>query len=134
MSDGTRDILLVEDSDPIRTAFTILLEDAGYHVRGAGTGGEALRLATERLPDLVILDMGLPDMTGIQVVQRLKADPVTASAPVVALTGRDEDRDRRACFAAGCAAYWVKPVDTHRLVEAIPGFMAGEPQGIGNRE
>ena len=132
MSDAARSILLVEDSDPIRTAFTILLEDAGYEVRGAGNGGDALRMAGERLPDLVILDMGLPDMSGIQVVRRLKADPSTSSAPVVALTGRDEDADRRACFAAGCAAYWVKPVDTHQLVREIPEFMKGE--GIGNRE
>jgi CheY-like chemotaxis protein len=125
VSGAARSILLVEDSDPIRTAFTILLEDAGYEVRGAANGGDALRMAAERLPDLVILDMGLPDMTGVQVVRQLKADPATALAPVVALTGRDEDADRRACLDAGCAAYWVKPVDTQRLVREIPEFMNG---------
>ncbi|HEU4883156.1 MAG TPA: response regulator, partial [Longimicrobium sp.] len=102
---AARTVLLVEDSDAIRDAFTILLEDAGYTVLGAETGGEALRLAEERVPDLVLLDMGLPDMTGLEVVRRLKAAPHTASIAVVALTGRDEEADRRACLAAGCAAY-----------------------------
>ena len=116
-------VLLVEDSDAIRDAFTILLEDAGYTVLGAGTGGEALRLAEERAPDLVLLDMGLPDMTGLEVVRRIKGDAATAGIAVVAVTGRDEDADRRACLAAGCAAYIVKPVNTQKLVRELPGWM-----------
>ena len=126
-----RTILLVEDSEAIRTAFTILLEDAGYRVLGAGTGGEALRLAAAEAPGLVLLDMGLPDMSGLDVVRRLKAQGATAGIPVVALTGRDEESDRQACLAAGCAAYWVKPVDTQRLVRELPGFMAAAPARSG---
>jgi two-component system cell cycle response regulator DivK len=117
-------VLLVEDSDAIRDAFTILLEDAGYTVLGAGTGEDALRLAAEHVPDLVLLDMGLPDMTGLDVVRQIKADAATAGIAVVAVTGRDEDADRRACLAAGCAAYIVKPVNTQKLVRDLPGFMA----------
>lgn len=124
---AARTVLLVEDSDAIRDAFTILLEDAGYAVLGAETGGEALRLAEERVPDLVLLDMGLPDMTGLDVVRRLKAAPQTAGIAVVALTGRDEEADRRACLAAGCAAYIVKPVNTQKLVRDLPGWMAPAP-------
>lgn len=124
---AARTVLLVEDSDAIRDAFTILLEDAGYAVLGAETGGEALRLAEERVPDLVLLDMGLPDMSGLDVVRRLKAAPQTASIAVVALTGRDEEADRRACLAAGCAAYIVKPVNTQKLVRDLPGWMAATP-------
>ncbi|HEX6371895.1 MAG TPA: response regulator [Longimicrobium sp.] len=124
-----RTVLLVEDSDAIRDAFTILLEDAGYTVLGAATGAEALRLAGERVPELVLLDMGLPDMTGLEVVRRLKAAPQTASIAVVALTGRDEEADRRACLAAGCAAYIVKPVNTQKLVRDLPGFIAAAPTG-----
>jgi CheY-like chemotaxis protein len=116
-------VLLVEDSDAIRDAFTILLEDAGYTVLGAGTGAEALRLAAERGPDLVLLDMGLPDMTGLEVVRRIKGSAATAAIAVVAVTGRDEDADRRACLAAGCAAYIVKPVNTQKLVRELPGYM-----------
>ncbi|WP_420130387.1 response regulator [Longimicrobium sp.] len=117
-------VLLVEDSDAIRDAFTILLEDAGYTVLGAENGTDALRLAEERVPDLVLLDMGLPDMTGLDVVRRMKAEPHTASIAVVAVTGRDEEADRRACLAAGCAAYVVKPVNTQKLVRDLPGWMA----------
>lgn len=124
---AARTVLLVEDSDAIRDAFTILLEDAGYAVLGAATGAEALRLAEERVPDLVLLDMGLPDMSGLEVVRRLKAAPRTAGIAVVALTGRDEDADRRACLAAGCAAYIVKPVNTQKLVRDLPGWMAAAP-------
>jgi CheY-like chemotaxis protein len=119
-----RTVLLVEDSDAIRDAFTILLEDAGYTVLGAGTGEDALRLAAERVPDLVLLDMGLPDMTGLDVVRQIKADASTAGIAVVAVTGRDEEADRRACLAAGCAAYIVKPVNTQKLVRDLPGFMS----------
>jgi CheY-like chemotaxis protein len=117
-------VLLVEDSDAIRGAFTILLEDAGYTVLGAGTGADALRLAADRVPDLVLLDMGLPDMTGLDVVRRIKGDRTTAGIAVVAVTGRDEDADRKACLAAGCAAYIVKPVNTQKLVRDLPGFMS----------
>jgi CheY-like chemotaxis protein len=121
---AARTVLLVEDSDAIRDAFTILLEDAGYTVLGAGTGEDALRLAAEHVPDLVLLDMGLPDMTGLEVVRRIKSVPATAGIAVVAVTGRDEEADRRACLAAGCAAYIVKPVNTQKLVRDLPGFMA----------
>lgn len=124
-----RTVLLVEDSDAIRDAFTILLEDAGYTVLGAATGAEALHLAEERVPDLVLLDMGLPDMTGLEVVRTLKAAPHTAAIVVVALTGRDEEADRRACLAAGCAAYIVKPVNTQKLVRDLPGWMGERVTG-----
>ena len=113
-------VLLVEDSDAIRAAFTILLEDAGYRVLGAGTAAEALALAgAPGLPDVVLLDLGLPDVSGLEVVRHLKASRRTAGVPVVALTGRDDDRDREACLAAGCAAYLVKPVDTQQLVRDL---------------
>jgi CheY-like chemotaxis protein len=122
---AARTVLLVEDSDAIRDAFTILLEDAGYTVLGAGTGEDALRLAADRVPDLMLLDMGLPDMTGLEVVRRVKADAATAGISVVAVTGRDEDSDRKACLAAGCAAYFVKPVNTQKLVRDLAGLVAG---------
>jgi two-component system, cell cycle response regulator DivK len=122
--DGAGTVLLVEDSEPIRAAFTILLEDAGYTVLGTGTGREALRLSAEHLPDLLLLDMGLPDMSGLEVVRQLKAGDATRDAAVVAVTGRDEDADRQACLSAGCAAYLVKPVDLQRLLRDLPGYIA----------
>jgi CheY-like chemotaxis protein len=116
-------VLLVEDSEAIRTAFTILLEDAGYRVLGTGTGSEALALAAEHLPQLVLLDMGLPDISGLEVVRRLKAAPRTRGIVVVAVTGRAEASDRAACMAAGCEDYLVKPVHLQGLLRALPGWI-----------
>jgi len=118
-------VLLVEDSDAIRAAFTILLEESGYAVAGAATGAEAVRIAGERAPALVLLDLGLPDIPGLEVVRRIKAAPATARIPVVALTGRDEAADRDALMAAGCAAFLVKPVDTQKLIRSLPGYITG---------
>ena len=117
-------VLVVEDSDAIRAAFTILLEESGYAVAAAATGAEALRLAERRAPDLVLLDLGLPDMRGLDVARRLKASPATARVPLVALTGRDDETDRGALMAAGCAAYLVKPIDTQQLIRSLPGYIA----------
>lgn len=118
-------ILLVEDSAPIRDAFTILLEDAGYRVLGTGSGVEALALTASHLPDVVLLDMGLPDLGGLEVVRALKANAATRATVVVAVTGRDDDADRLACRRAGCAAYLLKPVDLRALLRDLPGYIAG---------
>jgi CheY-like chemotaxis protein len=120
---GAPRVLLVEDSEAIRGAFTILLEESGYAVDAAPSGAEALRLAGAHAPALVLLDVGLPDMSGLEVARRLKSDPATRDIPVVALTGRDDDGDRDALLAAGCAAYLIKPVDTQALLRALPGYM-----------
>jgi DNA-binding response OmpR family regulator len=120
-------VLLVEDSEPVRAAFTILLEESGYDVAVAGTGEDAVHLALARPPDLVLLDLGLPDCDGRSVAVELKSTPSTADVPIVALTGRDEDSERAALLAAGCAAYLVKPVDTRALIRALPGYIATRP-------
>lgn len=117
-------VLVVEDSEAIRHAFSLLLEEWGYTVAAAANGEDALRLAAERAPDLVLLDLGLPDIPGHDVARRLKADEATRTIPIVALTGRDEDADREELLAAGCAAYLLKPVDTQRLMRDLPGYIA----------
>ncbi|HEU0055347.1 MAG TPA: response regulator [Longimicrobium sp.] len=126
-------VLLVEDSEAIRAAFTILLEESGYEVSSAGTTDEAISKARgEPRPDVVLLDLGLPGAGGVEVARRLKGSPATQEIPLVALTGRDSDTDRRACLDAGCAAYLVKPVDTRALIRDLPRYIAragGEPPG-----
>ena len=121
-------VLLVEDSEPIRTAFTILLEETGYRVYSAEDGHEAVLTATERAPDLVLLDMGLPGMDGVDVVRALKAQPVTAEIPVIALTGRDDAASRRACLESGCAEYILKPINTHALLRTIERHLRTAPE------
>lgn len=112
-------ILLVEDSEPVRDAFSILLEESGYRVAGAADGREALQAVADSPPDLILLDLGLPGVDGIQVVRTLRASPATAAIPVLALTGRDDPATRRACADAGCAAYLVKPFPIQMLLRAV---------------
>ena len=121
-------VLLVEDSEAIRTAFTILLEETGYLVHAAEDGHEAVRTATEHEPDLVLLDMGLPGMDGLDVVRTLKAQPSTAAIPVIALTGRDDSGSRRACMQAGCAEYILKPINTQALLRTVAQHLRRAPE------
>ena len=80
-------ILLVDDSKFLRLATERALARAGYAVTSAGDGEQALAMAREAMPDLILLDMLLPKMTGLDVLKALKKDPATAKIPVVALTG-----------------------------------------------
>ena len=82
-------ILLVEDNEPIRHAFTILLEDTGYRVGQAGSGAEALEVARSTSPNLILMDLGLPDMSGLEVAERLARSP----SPAVVLTSSRDPRD-----------------------------------------
>jgi two-component system cell cycle response regulator DivK len=120
-------ILLVEDNDTIRHAFCILLEETGYRIAQAATGRDALLAARERRPDLILMDLGLPDTSGLEVTRQLKADRGTSAIPVVALTGRALEADEQACLDAGCSGYLSKPIDTAQLLRRIPEF-------IGKRE
>lgn len=110
-------ILLVEDNAAIRGAFRLLLEEHGYRVVPTGTGGEALRLVEADAADLVLLDLGLPDMPGLEVATKLAA--AAPKLPIVALTGRALDSDREECLRAGCTEYLVKPLDSERLVRVL---------------
>jgi CheY-like chemotaxis protein len=116
-------ILLVEDNETIRRAFGILLEESGYRVEQAATGEEALRKAAETRPDLILMDLGLPDVDGLSITRQLKSDPTTRDAIVVAITGRALETDHAACVAAGCAGYLAKPIDTEQLLRRIPEFL-----------
>lgn len=123
MTHGNPLILLVEDNEIIRSAFTVLLQESGYRVMGTGTGNEALDASSRQRPDLVLLDLGLPDMHGLEVIRRLKAG-AAHDVPVVALTGRALATDEQACRAAGCVGYFSKPVDTQLLLRALPDYLA----------
>lgn len=123
MTDFDRTILIVEDDDLLRDAFKILLEDAGYQVLEAATGDHALRIAHERLPALVILDMGLPDRPGIEVVREIRGDPDLLDTPVIALTGRVGEAERQACLDAGCDRYLSKPIAPSDLLRELPELL-----------
>jgi two-component system, cell cycle response regulator DivK len=124
MTDIDRTILIVEDDELLRDAFKLLLEDAGYQVLEAGSAGEALSLVIERLPALVVLDLGLPDRPGLDVVRAMRQDDDLKGTPVIALTGRVGEGERRACLEAGCDRYLAKPVSPSDLLRELPTLLA----------
>jgi CheY-like chemotaxis protein len=124
MTTTAASILLVEDDPLLRHAFRLLLEDAGYRVQEAGTAAQALEQAAAQKPQLVLLDLGLPDRPGLEVARQLTSTPETAGIPIVALTGRVGPRERDACLAAGCSHFLTKPIEPRELLRQLPGLLA----------
>jgi len=112
-------LLLVEDNEMNRDAISRLLERRGFTMITAEDGEEGVRICREAQPELVLMDLGLPGMDGFEATRRIKADPLTAHIPVVALTARALTTDQEAAFAAGCDDYDTKPVDLVRLVNKV---------------
>jgi CheY-like chemotaxis protein len=123
MTDYDRTILIVEDDDLLRDAFRMLLEDAGYQVLEAGSATQAIQIATDRLPALVVLDLGLPDRPGLDVVRTMRLDQDLRDTPVIALTGRVGEHERQACLEAGCDRYLAKPVSPVDLLRELPTLL-----------
>lgn len=116
-------ILLIEDDPLLRDAFRLLLEDAGYRVREAGSATEALAAVAGEIPSLILLDLGLPDRPGLEVARTLRQQSATSTLPIVALTGRAGAGERRACLDAGCTSYFCKPVEPRELLRQIPELL-----------
>ena len=121
---ATATILLVEDDSLLRHAFRLLLEDAGYRIHEAGTAHEAIEKARESVPDLILLDLGLPDAPGLDVVRTLRLDERTQETPVIALTGRVGLEEKRECMEAGCTSYLTKPIEPKVLLQRLSEFLA----------
>ncbi|KGQ18836.1 Autoinducer 2 sensor kinase/phosphatase [Lysobacter dokdonensis DS-58] len=108
-------VLVVDDNVDAARTLAHLLEDFGHHVQVAHDGDAALAMAHSTVPELVLLDIGLPGMNGYEVVRRLREDPVTRDATVVAVTGYGQGADRQRTLAAGFDQHLVKPVATDQL-------------------
>lgn len=116
-------ILLVDDSKFMRLANERVLARAGYEVISAADGEEGLRVAQESLPDLILLDLMLPKLSGPDVLRKLKADPLTAAIPVVVLTSLAQKNEGR-LLQEGAVAYFEKSTldldkDSNRLVSMV---------------
>ena len=112
-------ILVVEDNELNMKLFRDVLVATGYRTLEATTGGEAVELATEHAPDLVLMDIQLPDLGGVQALGRLRANERTASIPVLALTAQAMDGDRERFLAAGFDGYLSKPVNVRELIDTV---------------
>ena len=112
-------ILIVEDNDKNMKLFRDVLLAKGYRTVEATTGGAALAFAAEHAPDLVLMDIQLPDIDGVEALDRLRADVRTASVPVLALTAQAMEGDRERFLAAGFDGYISKPVNIAEFVAAV---------------
>lgn len=112
----SQDILVIDEDDSVQRALAKILEPEGFSVISARTGQEGLRLAREKHPRLIILDILMPDMDGWTVLKQLKQHPAIASIPVVLLTMTD---DKETGFALGASAFINKPIEQDQLLEAI---------------
>src|SRR5829696_2278970 len=110
-------ILVVEDNDKNRKLVRDVLTFKGYEIIEAVTGEDGVRLALERMPRLILMDIQLPGIDGIEALRRIRADETTRGTPIIAVTASALDRDRQKIMAAGFDGYQSKPLN-------VKGFMA----------
>ena len=119
-------ILLAEDNAANRYLATFLLERAGFTVVHAHNGAEALRLALAEMPDLILMDILMPEMDGYEAARRILAEPVLAGTPIVAVTSYAMTHDREKALQLGFAGYIEKPIHTPTFVSEISQFLPGK--------
>ena len=112
-------ILLVEDNDNNRLLVRDVLQASGYRVVEAQNAEDGLRMAAEQQPALILMDIQLPGMNGIEALQRLRADPATRTIPVIAVTASAMTQDRRQILAAGFDGYQPKPISVKGFLQAV---------------
>jgi two-component system cell cycle response regulator DivK len=123
-------ILVVEDNALNMKLFRDVLIATGYRAIEATTGGEAVGLAVERMPDLVLMDIQLPDADGVDVLRRLRTDDRTAAIPVLAVTAQAMQGDRERFLAAGFDGYVSKPLNVRELIGTVQHHCGGAPPPI----
>ena len=117
-------VLLVEDNEMNRDMLSRRLVRNGYDVVIAVNGQEGVEMAAKERPDLILMDMSLPVLDGWEATRRLKADPGTASIPIIALTAHAMESDREKALAAGCDDFDTKPIELPRLLEKMKAFVS----------
>jgi two-component system phosphate regulon response regulator PhoB len=116
-------LLIVEDETDLRQVLDFNLKQAGHDTLATGTGAEGMRLAREQKPDLVLLDLMLPDLSGTDICRMLKAGADTKTIPIIMLTARGEEVDRVMGFELGADDYVVKPFSVRELMLRITAVL-----------
>ena len=122
-------ILIIEDNEQNMYLLTFLLNRHGHEVFQAGDGRQGIELAERENPDLILLDIQLPQMDGYAVARKIKAIQALAGIPIVAVTSYAMVGDREKTMAAGCSGYIEKPINPDTFMEQISEFLPGMPQG-----
>lgn len=112
-------VLLVEDNEDNLIIYTTILRFGGYCVVQARDGQAALEAARTVAPDLILMDVSIPYVDGLEVTRRLKSDPATKRIPVIALTAHALPSDRDRALEAGCNGYISKPAEPHAVLAAV---------------
>ena len=120
-------ILIVEDNDKNMKLARDLLQAKGYETLEAVNGEDGVRLGLEHVPDLVLMDIQLPDINGIEAFHRLRADPRTASVPIVAFTASVTVGDRSKITEAGFNGFLSKPINIKEFLAMVKRMVEGEP-------
>lgn len=117
-------ILLIEDNAVNRDLIQFLLESQGYQVREAATAEEAFEILKTQRPDLIVMDIQLPGMDGLEATKKLKENPATRDIPVLAVTSYAMKGDRESAAAAGCVGYITKPIDKTTFLQQVAAHLA----------
>jgi CheY-like chemotaxis protein len=124
-------ILIVEDNDKNRKLVRDVLQFKGYRTLDAETAEIGLTLARESQPALILMDIQLPGMNGIDALGHLRADPATRHIPIIAVTASAMTHDRQKILSAGFDAYQSKPIDVKGFIELVARTLAAGPRGSG---
>jgi len=123
----TKKILIADDEEPLRLLVQATLEDESgegrYEIIEAIDGNEALEMARRERPELILLDIQMPGLSGLEVCKMLKDDPVTSDLMIVMLTARGQQSDRERGFAAGADDYFAKPFSPLELLQLVDRVM-----------
>lgn len=129
MADGS--ILIVDDNQMNLKLVCLVLQMEGYQVRTAADAEEALEVLANRRPELILMDIQLPGMDGLELTRRLKANPGTRGIVIIAITAYAMKGDEQKALDAGCDGYITKPIDTRSLPGVVARHLGGKSRGGG---
>lgn len=126
---GTKRILLVEDDPQAQEIYRDILVHAGFTVSAVGDGGDAVKVAREELPDLILMDINLPHVSGWEATKILKDDATTQAIPVVAISANAASENRRRAASMGFEAYFVKPITPREVLSEVERLIGSAGEG-----
>jgi len=121
-----KNILLVEDNEVNRRLAGFLLRSQGYQVREATSAAAAFEILDKEPTDLIVMDIQLPGIDGLEATRKLKEQPATADIPVIAVTSYAMKGDREKALAAGCAGYVTKPIDKNTFIQEVAAHLGSK--------
>jgi two-component system chemotaxis response regulator CheY len=121
-----KNVLLVEDSKAIRSMMRVSLEEAGgFFVEEAGSGFEALKALPTRRFDLIITDINMPDINGLELISFVRSNPAYNTIPLIIVSTEKSDEDKKRGLALGASSYIIKPFSKEDLMTAVNGVLKG---------